>query len=45
MYSIQDLVKGDFDSLKSNKLRRARAAFALGDSLGIMILLMIMSAI
>lgn len=45
MYSMQDLITGNWSELKNNKLRSSRAMYALGDAFGILILLWIMRAI
>lgn len=44
-YTLQDLVRGNWDEVKSNKLRKNRTLFALGDAVFILILLGIMREI
>lgn len=44
-YTMQDILRGDWDSLKNNKLRRNRTLFALGDGLFIWLMFMMMRAI
>lgn len=44
-YTLQDIVRGNWDELKNNKLRRNRTMFALGDAVFIFILLGIIKAI
>ena len=44
-YTMQDLVRGNWDEVNSNKLRKNRTLFALGDAVFIFILLGIMREI
>lgn len=44
-YTIQDIVRGNWDEVKNNKLRRNRTLFALGDAVFVFILLGIIKAI
>ena len=44
MHTMQDIVTGDWENLKNNKLQRGRTLFALGDAVFIVILLGIIKA-